>query len=47
MQDAEELSTAIALALSNVNTLSEKVIKLQDQLLADKTEIDLSGGSFR
>jgi hypothetical protein len=46
MQDAEELSTAIALVLANVNGLSAKVIELQDQLLADRSEIELSGGSF-
>jgi hypothetical protein len=46
MQDAEELSTAIALVLANVNNLSSKIITLQDQLLADKSEIELSGGSF-
>ena len=46
MQDAEELSTAIALVLANVNGLSVKVIELQDQLLADRSEIELSGGSF-
>ena len=46
MQDAEELSTAIALVLANVNGLSANVIELQDQLLADRSEIELSGGSF-
>jgi len=46
IQDAEELSTAIALVLANVNNLSSKIITLQDQLLADKSEIELSGGSF-
>jgi len=46
MQDAEELSTAIALVLANVNGLSAKVIELQDQLLGDRSEIELSGGSF-
>ena len=46
IQDAEELSTAIALALANTNTLSTRIIQLQDQLLADRSEIDLSGGGF-
>lgn len=46
MQDAEELSAAIALMLANVNGLSAKVIELQDRLLADRSEINLSGGSF-
>jgi hypothetical protein len=46
MQDAEDLSIAIALMLSNNNALSEKVIKFQDQLLSEKSEINLSGGSF-
>ena len=46
MQDAEELSAAIALMLANFNGLSAKVIELQDRLLADRSEINLSGGSF-
>jgi hypothetical protein len=46
LQDAEEISTAIALTLASINSLSAKIIQLQDQLLADKSEIDLSGGSF-
>ena len=46
IQDAEELSTAIALVLANVNNLSSKIIALQDQLLADKSEVELSGGCF-
>lgn len=46
IQDAEELSTAIALVLANVNNLSSKIIALQDRLLADKSEVELSGGSF-
>jgi len=46
IQDAEELSISIALVLANVNSLSAKVIELQDKLLDDKSEIDLSGGSF-
>jgi archaellum component FlaC len=50
LHDAEELSTAIALILANVNTLSEKIIQLQDQLLqtSDITAQNLivSGGKF-
>ena len=46
LQDAEEISTAIALTLASINSLSAKIIQLQDRLLADKSEIDLSGGSF-
>jgi uncharacterized 2Fe-2S/4Fe-4S cluster protein (DUF4445 family) len=46
MQDAEELSTAISLMLASTNTLSAKVIQLQEQLLADRTEIEMTGGSF-
>ena len=50
LQDAEELSTAIALVLANVNTLSERVIQLQDQLLQNNSlvskELTVSGGRF-
>jgi len=46
LQDAEELSTALALILVNINSLSAKIIQLQDQILANQSEIDLSGGSF-
>ena len=50
LQDAEELSTAIALVLANVNTLSERVIQLQDQLLQSNSlvskELTVSGGRF-
>ena len=46
IQEAEELSTAIALSLASTNTLSSKVIELQDQLLTDRTEVEVSGGSF-
>lgn len=46
LNDAEELALAIAEILANVNRLSEKVIDLQDKLLQDKSEINLSGGKF-
>jgi hypothetical protein len=50
LQDAEELSTAIALVLANVNTLSERVIQLQDQLLQNNSlaarDLTVSGGRF-
>jgi hypothetical protein len=46
MQEAEEISTAVALVLASTNALSARVIDLQDRLLAQKTEVDMSGGSF-
>ena len=44
--EAEELSTAVALLLASTSTLSARVISLQDQLLADRNEIEVTGGSF-
>jgi archaellum component FlaC len=50
LQDAEELSTAIALVLANVNTLSGKVIDLQEKLLQNSSitsqNLTVSGGKF-
>jgi len=46
VQEAEEISTAVALVLASTNALSARVIDLQDRLLAQKTEVDMSGGSF-
>lgn len=46
LQEAEEISAAIALALASTNSLSEKVIELQDKLLAERNDIEVSGGSF-
>ena len=46
MLEAEEISTAIALLLASTAGLSERVINLQDQLLADRTEVEVTGGSF-
>lgn len=46
LQEAEEISAAIALVLANTNSLSERIIALQDQLLAERTEIEITGGSF-
>lgn len=44
--EAEQISTSIALLLANTAGLSAKVIDLQDRLLQDKTEIEVTGGSF-
>lgn len=46
LAEAEEISTAIGLVLANRNTLNERIISLQEQLLAEKTEIEVTGGSF-
>lgn len=45
--EAEELSTGIALAFSKLNTLQEKIIDLQNQLLESSDNINISGGGFR
>lgn len=44
--EAEELSIAIALQLSESVELSKKVIILQDQLLNTELGTNISGGSF-
>lgn len=44
--EAEELNNAIAILLTQHSTLSAKVIELQDKLLLDKVEVQVSGGSF-
>lgn len=44
--ESEELSAAIALLLAKTDVLSTKVIELQDQLLQERTNIEMSGGSF-
>lgn len=48
--EAEELSIAIALAMTKLVDLSDKIIRLQDELLEARSsntiDIDMSGGSF-
>lgn len=44
--EAEELNNAIAILLTQHAALSSKVIELQDRLLLDKVEVQVSGGSF-
>jgi len=44
--EAEELNNAIAILLTQHAALSSKVIDLQDRLLLDKVEVQVSGGSF-
>jgi len=46
MLEAEELSTAIALLLTSTVGLHERIISLQDQLLADRNDVEVTGGSF-
>ena len=46
ISEAEELSTAVALLLASTSTLTSRIIALQDQLLADRNEIEVTGGSF-
>ena len=45
--EAEELSTAIALALSKISNSQERIIELQERLLDKSLEVDISGGGFR
>ena len=45
--EAEELNTGIAIALSKITGLQERIIDLQHQLLETGSEIDISGGGFR
>lgn len=44
--EAEELNNAIAILLAQQSTLTSKVVELQDKLLLEKVEIQVSGGSF-
>jgi hypothetical protein len=44
--EAEEITAAIAMLLTRSADLSAKVIELQDRLIEDKTEIEVTGGSF-
>lgn len=44
--EAEELNNAIAILLAQQSTLTSKVVELQDKLLFEKVEIQVSGGSF-
>lgn len=45
IQEAERLTTGIALLLSRYQQLTDKVIELQDQLL-EPQEVVMSGGGF-
>jgi hypothetical protein len=46
MQEAEEISTALALTLASTGVLHERIIELQDRLLNSQTEIEITGGGF-
>ena len=46
INEAEELSTAIALLLASSVDLGSKIIELQEILLSQKNEIEVTGGSF-
>lgn len=46
IQEAERLSVSIGLMLSRYKDLSDRVISLQEQLLAPDEEVTLSGGDF-
>lgn len=46
IQEAENLSTAIALVLSNTVQYQTQIMELQQKLLDEKREIIVSGGSF-
>ena len=44
--EAEELSTSISLLLARTSILSDKIMNLQEELLAERTEIEVTGGGF-
>lgn len=44
--EAEQLNNAIAVILAQQSSLSAKVIELQEKLLVEKNDIQVSGGSF-
>jgi hypothetical protein len=46
ISEADELASALALVLSNVNSLNTKIIQLQEQILENRNEIQVSGGTF-
>jgi hypothetical protein len=46
ISEADELASALALVLANVNSLNTKIIHLQDQILENRNEIQVSGGTF-
>lgn len=46
IQEADELNTAISLMMTRLVSTQSKIIDIQEQLLTDKSEIKLSGGSF-
>lgn len=46
MAEAEEISTAVALLLASNTVLSEKIIGLQERIMQERQEIEVSGGGF-
>lgn len=46
ISEAEQLTVALSLLLSQNSTLATKVIYLQEKLLEDKSEIKITGGNF-
>lgn len=46
IQEAEQLAIGISLMTSKYKQLADKVIELQEQLLVNDSEIDVSGGKF-
>lgn len=47
ISEAEDLSIALSLLLTKNESLSSKIIELQDSLLNINSDIDMSGGTFR
>jgi hypothetical protein len=45
--EAEELSTAIAVALVKITNNQDRIIDLQEKLLDKSFDVDISGGGFR
>lgn len=46
LQESEELSIAVALILASTATLTSKIIELQDQLLQNEIQVEISGSKF-
>ena len=44
--EADRLNTGIAQLLNRYRVLSDRVIDLQEQLIAEPDEIELTGGNF-
>lgn len=46
MTEAEEISTAVALLLAGNTVLSERIIALQERIMQERQDLEVSGGGF-